>query len=254
MHRDVCASSSSFSHYTSLRVELSSARVPSRTHSADQPLVHPRLGALADSSYSISTQIHGSKRWYLFPPSCTPSLRPLIVAAERQDSSVNCDTWSDNVKANFAAAGMLEVEQAAGETIFMCVPPSLSLHLFDIFVRTRLTSSTTSQTLGLVPLGPQPLAPDLLAQPQLAQQPHPPDRLLGACARVGEVPRGDRRRAGRARRASAARRAGGGRLAPRVGAGGKRARRAQRGLEVRTVLSLLTRLLSSKSSSSRASS
>ncbi|GAA5837786.1 hypothetical protein JCM9279_006859 [Rhodotorula babjevae] len=71
------------------------------------------------SSYSISTQIFGSKRWYLFPPSCTPSLRPLIVAAEREDSSVNCDAWSDELKADFGARGMLVVEQAAGETIFI---------------------------------------------------------------------------------------------------------------------------------------
>ncbi|GAA5890845.1 hypothetical protein JCM8208_003071 [Rhodotorula glutinis] len=71
------------------------------------------------SSYSISTQIYGSKRWYLFPPSCTPSLRPLIVAAERQDSSVNCDEWADDIKADFAARGMLVVEQAAGETIYV---------------------------------------------------------------------------------------------------------------------------------------
>ncbi|GAA5922364.1 hypothetical protein JCM3775_005704 [Rhodotorula graminis] len=71
------------------------------------------------SSYSISTQIYGSKRWYLFPPSCTPSLRPLIVAAERQGSSVNCDAWPDVLKADFRAQGMLVVEQAAGETIFV---------------------------------------------------------------------------------------------------------------------------------------
>lgn len=76
----------------------------------------------ADSSYSISTQIYGSKRWYLFPPSCTPFLRPLIAEAERQDTAVNCDEWSEAVKAEFRARGLTVVEQHEGETIFMSVP------------------------------------------------------------------------------------------------------------------------------------
>jgi len=76
----------------------------------------------ADSSYSISTQICGSKRWYLFPPSCTPFLRPLIAEAERQDTAVNCDEWSEAVKAEFHARGLTVVEQHEGETIFMSVP------------------------------------------------------------------------------------------------------------------------------------
>ncbi|BGP37654.1 hypothetical protein JCM10449v2_001571 [Rhodotorula kratochvilovae] len=70
-------------------------------------------------SYSISTQIFGSKRWYLFPPSCTPLLRPLIAEAERNDSSVNCDEWSEDRKGVFRARGMMVIEQQEGETIFI---------------------------------------------------------------------------------------------------------------------------------------
>ncbi|GAA6049831.1 hypothetical protein JCM3770_004205 [Rhodotorula araucariae] len=70
-------------------------------------------------SYSISTQIYGSKRWYLFPPSCTPFLRPLIAEAEHADTAVNCDAWSEARKEEFRARGMMIIEQHAGETIFI---------------------------------------------------------------------------------------------------------------------------------------
>ncbi|GAA6049845.1 hypothetical protein JCM3770_004212 [Rhodotorula araucariae] len=70
-------------------------------------------------SYSISTQIYGSKRWYLFPPSCTPFLRPLIAEAEHADTTVNCDAWSEARKEEFRARGMMIIEQHAGETIFI---------------------------------------------------------------------------------------------------------------------------------------
>ncbi|BGP29773.1 hypothetical protein JCM10296v2_001519 [Rhodotorula toruloides] len=70
-------------------------------------------------SYSISTQLHGRKRWYLFPPSCTPHLRPLIAEAERNDTSVKCDEWSDERKEEFRERGMMIVEQKEGESIFI---------------------------------------------------------------------------------------------------------------------------------------
>ncbi|GJN88825.1 hypothetical protein Rhopal_001796-T1 [Rhodotorula paludigena] len=70
-------------------------------------------------SYSISTQIYGSKRWYLFPPSCTPALRALLVEAERSDTCVNCDEWPDDRQDDFRRQGMMVVEQNAGETIFI---------------------------------------------------------------------------------------------------------------------------------------
>ncbi|POY74296.1 hypothetical protein BMF94_2489 [Rhodotorula taiwanensis] len=70
-------------------------------------------------SYSISTQLFGRKRWYLFPPDCTATLRPLLKAAEREDTSVNCDAWSDASKAEFRERGMVVVEQEVGESIFI---------------------------------------------------------------------------------------------------------------------------------------
>ncbi|GAA5875592.1 hypothetical protein JCM16303_000677 [Sporobolomyces ruberrimus] len=70
-------------------------------------------------SYSISTQIHGRKLWYLFPPTCTPSLQPLITAANREGKGVNCDGWSDNMKEEFARKGMVKVWQESKETIFI---------------------------------------------------------------------------------------------------------------------------------------
>ncbi|GAA6000935.1 uncharacterized protein JCM10292_006502 [Rhodotorula paludigena] len=70
-------------------------------------------------SYSISTQIYGSKRWYLFPPSCTPALQALLVEAERSDTCVNCDKWADARKDDFRRRGMMVIEQHAGETIFI---------------------------------------------------------------------------------------------------------------------------------------
>ncbi|GAA5988678.1 hypothetical protein JCM11641_006501 [Rhodosporidiobolus odoratus] len=70
-------------------------------------------------SYSISTNLYGCKRWYLFPPDLTPALRPLILEAERQDRGVNCDAWSREQKSAFEGRGMLIVEQEQGETIFI---------------------------------------------------------------------------------------------------------------------------------------
>ncbi|BGP22535.1 jumonji domain containing protein [Rhodotorula toruloides] len=70
-------------------------------------------------SYSISTQLYGRKKWFLFPPSCTPHLLPLITEAERNDTSVSCDEWSDERKEEFRARGMMVVEQKEGESIFI---------------------------------------------------------------------------------------------------------------------------------------
>ncbi|GAA6016959.1 hypothetical protein JCM11491_006925 [Sporobolomyces phaffii] len=70
-------------------------------------------------SYSISTQIYGRKLWYLFPPSCTRRLEPLVVEANRAGRAVNCDEWTDDVKAEFGRLGMTTVYQEARETIFI---------------------------------------------------------------------------------------------------------------------------------------
>ncbi|GAA6042234.1 hypothetical protein JCM8097_005109 [Rhodosporidiobolus ruineniae] len=73
------------------------------------------------ASYSISTNLHGRKRWYLFPPPLTPLLRPLIQAAERSgcEGGVNCDAWSEKEKREWRERGMREVEQGEGESIFI---------------------------------------------------------------------------------------------------------------------------------------
>lgn len=106
--------------------------------------------ASLDCSYSISTQLYGRKRWYLFPPSCTPHLRPLIAEAEREDTSVNCDKWSKERKAEFRKRGMVVVEQQEGESIFMCVrtPRSrvIRTHAADAVHPATTTRSTTSPT------------------------------------------------------------------------------------------------------------
>ncbi|GAA6061595.1 hypothetical protein JCM10212_000903 [Sporobolomyces blumeae] len=73
-------------------------------------------------SYSISSQLHGRKLWYLFPPSCTADLEPFLARArldESLDGAVNCDSWPEDVKAIFRARGMLEVTQEPRETIFI---------------------------------------------------------------------------------------------------------------------------------------
>lgn len=139
---------------------------------------------LADCSYSISTQLYGRKRWYLFPPSCTPYLRPLVAKAERNDTSVNCDEWNEERKKEFRGRGMLVVEQKEGESIFMCVrsPP---------LVEVCLTNSAL-QSIRLLPLCPQPDPPDPLAQPQLAQLAQPSRRVPLAVGRGRAMPSCDR--------------------------------------------------------------
>lgn len=98
LHRDVCACQS-LEHIIPLPALLT------RRHE--------------DCSYSISTQLFGRKRWYLFPPSCTADLRPLSQRAEREEKSVNCDEWEQGVRDEFRARGMRVVEQEVGESIFM---------------------------------------------------------------------------------------------------------------------------------------
>jgi hypothetical protein len=74
---------------------------------------------LPDCSYSISTQIRGRKLWYLFPPSCTPFLLPLITTANRQGRGINCHEWTEENKSEFESKGMIKVWQEVKETIFM---------------------------------------------------------------------------------------------------------------------------------------
>ncbi|GAA5978804.1 hypothetical protein JCM10908_004493 [Rhodotorula pacifica] len=70
-------------------------------------------------SYSISTQLFGRKRWYLFPPRCASSLRILIRQAEREDANVNCEEWDEELKTEYSRRGMIVVEQEVGESIFI---------------------------------------------------------------------------------------------------------------------------------------
>ncbi|GAA5919694.1 hypothetical protein JCM1841_005236 [Sporobolomyces salmonicolor] len=70
-------------------------------------------------SYSISTNLSGCKTWYLFPPQCTPLLRPLIAEAERRGQGVDCSSWSEAEQEMWRSRGMSVVEQGAGETIFI---------------------------------------------------------------------------------------------------------------------------------------
>ncbi|CEQ39780.1 SPOSA6832_01360, partial [Sporobolomyces salmonicolor] len=90
-------------------------------------------------SYSISTNLSGCKTWYLFPPQCTPLLRPLIAEAERRGQGVDCSSWSEAEQEMWRSRGMSVVEQGAGETIFMCDPPSGYYH--SVHNRTHPTLS-----------------------------------------------------------------------------------------------------------------
>lgn len=81
----------------------------------------PSAHVHTDCSYSISTQLFGRKRWYLFPPSCTAALQVLLKQAEWDGTSVNCDNWEEERKAEYRRRGMLVAEQKVGESIFMCV-------------------------------------------------------------------------------------------------------------------------------------
>jgi len=74
------------------------------------------------ASYSISTNLHGAKLWTLFPPECAPALLELLKEAERSplgEGSVDVRSWSPERRAAFEAAGMVQVRQERGETIFM---------------------------------------------------------------------------------------------------------------------------------------
>ena len=73
-----------------------------------------------DTSYSISTQIHGSKTWHLFPPSCQSDIAALLHAHSLvEDSGVDVREWSRVEMERWAARGMLVVVQDVRETIFM---------------------------------------------------------------------------------------------------------------------------------------
>ncbi|KAM0792057.1 hypothetical protein ACM66B_004763 [Microbotryomycetes sp. NB124-2] len=71
-------------------------------------------------SYSISTNIFGKKRWYMFPPNCTTHLEPYLTRARYKDQGgVDVETLSLNEFEKFLQLGMLVTEQEQGETIFV---------------------------------------------------------------------------------------------------------------------------------------
>lgn len=122
---------------------ISPSLFPLRSSSGGSRTYLLHLGA-ADCSYSISTNLFGRKLWYLFPPALTPLLKPLIVAAEREGRSVSCDWWSNEEKQVWHERGMMQIEQEAGETIFMCVD---SLFSFPTPNETGLTIPTRNAAL-----------------------------------------------------------------------------------------------------------
>ncbi|GAA5865880.1 hypothetical protein JCM8547_005745 [Rhodosporidiobolus lusitaniae] len=71
------------------------------------------------SSYSITTNLHGRKRWCLFPPSLTPSLRPLLTAASHSGHSINPYTWPSSTLSSWVSRGLLIFTQEQGETLFV---------------------------------------------------------------------------------------------------------------------------------------
>lgn len=89
-----------------------------------------------DSSYSISTNIHGRKLWTLFPPSCTTALEPLLAHALRTDTHLDIREWDSTTRDDFIQLGMKEQIQQEGETIFI---PSGWFHQVD-----NLTNPTIS--------------------------------------------------------------------------------------------------------------
>ncbi|KAM0748354.1 Clavaminate synthase-like protein, partial [Meredithblackwellia eburnea MCA 4105] len=70
-------------------------------------------------SYSISTNILGTKRWILFPPSCTELLAPLLKDCERQDAPLDVRNWDQDTVDRFAGLGMIDFVQGERETIFV---------------------------------------------------------------------------------------------------------------------------------------
>ncbi|KAL8279098.1 hypothetical protein RQP46_008556 [Phenoliferia psychrophenolica] len=70
-------------------------------------------------SYSISTNIHGRKRWTLFPPACSPKLGLLLKTAERTDSVLDVREWDEETWLEFVEMGAEAVIQEVGETIFI---------------------------------------------------------------------------------------------------------------------------------------
>lgn len=71
------------------------------------------------SSYSISSQLHGSKKWTLFPPALTPRLLPLVAAAQYKDELVDIRGWTDEFTLEMKDGGMKEIYQHPGESIFI---------------------------------------------------------------------------------------------------------------------------------------
>jgi hypothetical protein len=130
LHRDVCA------FFPSFLVSFPFPSSPLPLFFFFPVVYSPSLSLTSlypiDCSYSISTNLFGRKLWYLFPPTLTPLLKPLITAAERQGKSVNCDWWSEEEKERWRARGMMEIVQEQGETIFMCVEPSISSQLSSL--------------------------------------------------------------------------------------------------------------------------
>lgn len=75
--------------------------------------------ALADCSYSVSTNVYGRKRWWLFPPTITPLLQPHLREAELQDDRPDVRKLSEDFWHQAGELGAQEIIQYAGETIFV---------------------------------------------------------------------------------------------------------------------------------------
>jgi hypothetical protein len=98
--------------FTPLHIDVCES-VPDEAHPSD-------LTTRIDTSYSISTQIHGSKIWHLFPPSCQSDIAALLHAHSLvEDAGIDVRKWSRDEMERWAARGMLVVVQDVGETIFM---------------------------------------------------------------------------------------------------------------------------------------
>ncbi|KDE03747.1 hypothetical protein MVLG_05816 [Microbotryum lychnidis-dioicae p1A1 Lamole] len=81
-------------------------------------------------SYSISTNIIGAKRWYLFPPELTATLEPMLAKAGRDSGWVNVEEWDTQQKEEFISKGMMVFVQEEGETLF--VPSGWHHHVTNL--------------------------------------------------------------------------------------------------------------------------
>ncbi|SCV67066.1 BQ2448_5712 [Microbotryum intermedium] len=82
------------------------------------------------NSFSISTNIIGTKRWYLFPPALTSALEPMLARARWDEGCVNVEEWGKQQKEDFASKGMMVFVQEEGETLF--VPSGWHHHVTNL--------------------------------------------------------------------------------------------------------------------------